>query len=270
MPRGWPTPADIRERQREDRRRGGGGAGGGEKVAVWKPAPQRAFFRGAPPPAGMIQLASDTGAQITLLRIGPIDHQGGVGGWQQIERATRPDASYYKARTRETITIPCLIDVDLIPGQSLARRLRLLYRMGRPTGDRDEPPGIIIRGSAPAVRGTRWKLDEIALGADLETKLRGRRGGHVVRRIEVTLSLSEEDPAAEVERVRVKRSRTKGGKRKRRHYVVRQGDTLRSIAVRELGVSAGWQAIRAENKKKLPKHVDPDMPLRAGLRLELP
>ena len=51
-----------------------------------------------------------------------------------------------------------------------------------------------------------------------------------------------------------------------REYVVREGDTLWSIANRELGSSHRWKNIYALNMNRIP---DPDH-LRMGMRLNIP
>jgi hypothetical protein len=214
------------------------------------------------PPSGMVKLVADTGATLTLILLDNPDRTGGVGGWQASERQTRVDADWFKSRTKGALSLPCALDLFGSPGPSLERRLAVLYRMGQ-AGDADAPPAIRLAGDVPRSREQAWKLDDIAQGAqrfrpDDPTKL---------RYVAVTLSLSELNVAEEIDMVSVRRSRTKSGNRKHRTVTVRQNDTIRIIAVRELGQSGQWVTVRDLNKKL--KKVDPDQPLRRGLRLRV-
>jgi hypothetical protein len=215
------------------------------------------------PRSGMIKLVAATGAQLTLIRNGDIDGSGGVGGWQTSERVLREDADWWKSIPKATRSVPCLLDIDGIGGPSLERRLEVLYAMGQPVDD-DDPPAIRLYGDIdPFARARRWKLDDIHLAAQLFLE----DDPAALRRQELTLELSTWAPARGVSRVTVKRTRDSHGKRRRRTIRAHTGDTLRGIAVRQLGSSGDYKLIRSWNPKL--KRVDPDAPLRAGTAVVL-
>jgi hypothetical protein len=145
---------------------------------------------------------------------------------------------------------------------SIETRLRRLYRMGRPLEGEDQPPGIVVLGDVTEYdKGITWKLDDVSLGAKSWRSDAPRE----MRSLRVTVSLSRLVEAVEVERLTVRRTRDQGGNRRQRSVRTRRGDTLRGIAVRELGSAAAWKDLRTWNPKV--GKTDPDAPLRANLKL---
>lgn len=219
-----------------------------------------------PPRSGMVRLLAETGTQLTLIIIGDIDRSGGVGGWAQSERMLVPDADYFKSTPKDALSIPCALDLEEVGGPSLERRLDVLYGMGGPVDSDDgyQPPAIRLLGDVPTCRTQRWKLDDVKLG-----KLRFRRDApDELRAIEVTLDLTTLNIGEPIGPVRIKRTRAStAGKRRQRTITARQGDTLRAIAVRQLGTSGQWTRLREWNPRL--KRVDPDVPLKAGTHLVL-
>jgi hypothetical protein len=215
------------------------------------------------PPSGTVKLAASNRTQITMILTGPPDRAGNVGGWETSERVLRPAADWWKTQTKGTISLPCMLDIDALKrSPSLEDRLHLLYRMGQSVAGQD-PPAIRLFGDVPAAHKQTWKLDNISLGdrlfrPDMPTAL---------RRQELTVELSELVQATGVEKVSVKRTRDDAGKRRRRNIRTRRGDTLRAIAVRQLGASSEYRHIQDWNPKF--KHTDPDAPLRTGLLVTL-
>lgn len=224
---------------------------------------QRGWTPAAPEIRELLAATLPLNAEVTLILVGPPDRDGSVGGWQTLERPYLPDAAWFKSTPGGTISLPCLLDVDELPGASLEDRLDLLYAMGTPLDEGEDPPGLRLYGDVPTARAQTWKLDNISLGARLFRPDAPR----LLRRQELTLDLSDLEEITGVEKVRVKRTRGRGGKRRRRTIRVRNGDTLRAIAVRELGSSGAYEQIRKANKKL--KRTDPDAPLRVGMEIVL-
>lgn len=220
--------------------------------------------------SGMVRLVAQTGRlrplYVTFIINGAIDRTGSVGGWQNSERVLREDADWWKGIPKGQLSIPCLLDHYAQSEQrTLEQRLRDLYDMGQPERD-DDPPQIHVYGDVPMSHPPAWvwKLDDIQLGANLFREDHPSR----LRRQELTLQLSTWRPATAVSRGTVKRTRDKTGNHRRRRVVVAHArDTLRAIAVRELGSSGSWTLIRGWNKKL--KKTDPDAPLRAGTKVIL-
>lgn len=212
----------------------------------------------------MVKLVPTRGSSLTLiLTEDDLGRSGDVGGWQDSERVLRPPAHWWKSTPGGLMSPPCLLDLDEIDGPSIERRLEVLYAMGQPTHDFDDPPGIRLYGDVdPIAKDRLWKLDDITLGKrnyrpDAPTFLRQQW---------LTLQISTLTAAKPVGPVRLKATRSKG-KRRTRTITAKQGDTLRAIAVRQLGSSGDYTLIRQWNKKLA--RTDPDAPLRAGTKIVL-
>lgn len=227
-------------------------------------SPRDPFAGVVAPRSGMVKLVASNGTSLTLIRNGDITRTGSVGGWQTSERTLREDADWWKSTPKGAYSIPCLLDIDAIGGPSLERRLDVLYAMGAPTAD-DDPPEIRLFGLVPAGTGPRWrwKLDDISLGTMLESEA----ALGTLRRIELTLEMSTFAPGGRVTAATIKRTRDTASSRRRRTLVAKKGDTLRAIAVRQLGSSGDYKLIRSWNPKLA--RVDPDAPLRAGTKVVL-
>jgi hypothetical protein len=218
-------------------------------------------------PSGMVRVLTTRGGDdgINCLVVGDPDRGGGVGGWEEVARPLRRPSHYWAGAPNDTCSWQLAWDLTVQSGRSIEDRLTGLRAMGRPRGDEEEPPGIMVLGDVPRPDlGVLWKMDDLSLGArryrpDAPT---------VLAFLAFTLTLSRLTEPDEVEAVHVSRSRTRAGKRKQRVYRTRKGDTLRGIAVRELGLPSGWADIRKWNPKAFKK-VDPDTPLRANMRVVL-
>lgn len=214
-----------------------------------------------PPASGQVRLYT-ADAVFVAIRNGEVDRSGGVGGWQQSARVLRPDADWWKNTPKDIAGIPLMLDIDELPGAPLEQRLTALRSMGQPD-ESGQPPAVSVDGDAPMCAGIAWKIDDVALGAALYRPDAPTR----LRRVELTVQLSSLDEADAVEKVTVKRTRSSATKRRRRVIHSRQGDTLRAIAVRQLGSSGQYTKIREWNPKL--KKIDPDAPLRVNTKVVL-
>jgi hypothetical protein len=88
-----------------------------------------------------------------------------------------------------------------------------------------------------------------------------------LRRQQVTVELSRYVDLKEIKPLRIKSTRTKGRKRRTRTVNSRRNETLRGLALRELGDAGRWKDLRTWNVKL--KKLDPDLPLRAGTRVKI-
>lgn len=209
---------------------------------------------------GTILLNPSRGRAVRLVVESPPERSGGVGGWVGSERARRRAAKWYRALPDDTYSWNLILDEDALPGTStISERLRWLRDMGQP-GNYEEPPTIEITGDVwDDDANVLWVMDGLTLG----DRLFNPDGSF--RRHHVTVQLSRYVAVDEIAAIRVTPTRT-GRKRTRRTVVVKQGDTLRAIALRELGNGSRWKEVVAWNKAKL-RGVLPDVPLRAGVRL---
>jgi len=211
-----------------------------------------------------VTLVPDRGSQLTLLLADDPDQALPVGGFEKSERLHRPSTSYFKAPSDAQTTLSLAIDLRLVEGPSMARRLQVLEEMGT-RGDEDEPPKLkVICPRLPRLVPRTWVIAPggLRLGAQVI------EDGELVRQA-VDLTLDQWVRGEEIEAVRAGRTRkSASGKRRRRTIKTRKGDTLRAIAVRQLGSAGQWTLIREWNKKRFEK-TDPDLPLAAGIEVVL-
>lgn len=215
------------------------------------------------PRPGMVTLAPSRGSKLTLILDGNPDIGGGIGGWESSERAFQRPARWWKSQPEDTLSLPCLIDINAVGevAVTVERRLEVLRAMGQVDDDSDEPPTIAVVGDVPVPPGSLWVMQGLTLAE------RMFRSDGSLRRQKLTVELEGYAPLDSIEPVAIKRTRRKG-KRRARTIKTRKGDTLRAIAVRQLGASDRWKDIRKWNTKRLGK-VDPDAPLRAGITVTL-
>lgn len=213
------------------------------------------------PRGGMVRLDPSRGSSLTMILNKEPDRGGGVGGHQAVERSLRRPAKWFKAQPDDTISFDCTIDIDAIGGPSVERRVRVLRDMGQPS-DTEDPPTITVDGDIwDDDKNVTWVMQDWSLGARLWNS------DGTLRRQQVTVSLERFNPLDEIQPIRIKSTR-KGGRRRRHVVVARGSDTLRAIALRELGDQARWKDIQKWNKTKL-RRVDPDQRLRTGLHLTI-
>ena len=215
-------------------------------------------------PGGWIILNPSRGQSVRLLLNSEPDRSGGVGGWEETERALRRPARWWKGLPSETMSLDCTLDDDApAPAErSVGKRLENLKKMGMHSED-DDPPTIKIRGDIWFKdRSLTWVMDGLSFGA----RLYNRDGS--LRRQQVTVDLARYIGIDEIHSLRIRKTRTKKRKRKHRTVTSRRGETLRGIALRALGSPSRWKDLRKWNKKKLGK-VDPDMRLRPGTHIKI-
>ena len=214
-------------------------------------------------PGGRVHLTPSRGSDLTLILNAPPDRTGGVGGFEAVDRALRRPAKYWKSTPDDTMSLDCLLDIDAIGGPSIERRLRVLRDMGQP-GDEDEPPTIKVDGDI-------WSEDQAITwvmasgGMTLGDRLWNPDG--TLRRQQVKIDLERYDGVSEIEAIRVKSTRDAKRRRRRRTTIAKGNDTLRGIALRELGDATRWKDLLKWNKKL--KGVDPDVRLRSGTHISI-
>jgi hypothetical protein len=215
-------------------------------------------------PGGRLTLSptggtSRGGEGLTLLIAGPPDRSGGVGGLQASDRSLRRPAKWLKGIPDDTMSWDLILDIDAVGGPSIERRLRVLRDMGQPDGE-FELPRIRLSGDVWVEdQNVDWAIAGITFGERLYN------GDGTLRRQHVKVDLERYEQLSEIKALSI-RSTRKGGKRRRRVTIARGNDTLRGIALRELGDATRWKDLQRWNKTKL-KGVDPDARLRTGLHL---
>ena len=201
------------------------------------------------------------GSQLTMILNGPPDRAGGVGGFEAVDRQKRRPAKWWKASPDDTISLDCIIDIDAIGGPAVERRIRVLRDMGQP-GDEEEPPTIKLDGDVwDHDKTITWVMDGMALSERLWNP------DGTLRRQAVKVDLSRFEAVAEIKAITVRSTRSKGGKRRKRTAIAKGNDTLRAVALRELGDATRWKDLVRWNKKL--RGVDPDARLRSGTHISI-
>lgn len=223
--------------------------------------------------AGSIRLVADAGPfrgqGVTVILTSAPQFSGGVGGWEVMSRPGRRPARWWRGGTEMALTIDGVLDVDRgDPTFGVEDRLTRLRQFGVRPGGQEAPAPLRLAGdlSDPySARGGLWVLVGMGLGDRLY--LRDGR----LRRQAVTLELADYAPVETIQPVSVRRTRASVNRPRVRQVTTRQGDTLRGMAVRELGFGGGWSQIRDWNPRlfKGSRHTGPDDPLRAGLRVTI-
>lgn len=141
--------------------------------------------------------------------------------------------------------------------------VKQLVHLARPIDRFGQPPVIRVYGRALPfwLNGEQWVIN----GIDWGDRLPGSVGGHA-RRQALTLNLLEYVEGDDYRFKRNKKGGKKGDGRKggEKHYTVKKGDTLYSIAAKFYNDRDKWKRIAEANKIKNPRD------LKVGDRLVIP
>jgi hypothetical protein len=213
---------------------------------------------------GLVELTPSRGSKLTMILNREPERPLGVGGYESTERSQRRPAKWWKTIPDDTMTLDCTIDIDAVGGPSVERRIEVLRDMGL-AGDEDAPPVITLDGDVWANdKGISWVIQ--TNGLTLGPRLYNSDG--TLRRQQVTVSLERFTETPEIEPLTIRRTRAAGGSRRRRRVVRTRGnDTLRAVALRELGDQGRWKDLRSWNRRL--KSTDPDVRLRPGLQITI-
>jgi hypothetical protein len=177
----------------------------------------------------------------------PLDSQ--FGGYASTARTARRAATTYRGVDVAGMTIPILLD-GWIEQRAVSADRRVLEGMASPSGLNDvtPPQPVFITGTVPTPNRW-WVIQTLTVGDNI--KLRATDG--VCLRQDYVLTVIQ----APVEAIILT-----NGKR----YTVRKGDTLTSIAARQLGKASRWKEIKTDKGKSIrdPKSV------KAGQIVRLP
>lgn len=191
----------------------------------------------------------------------------GFGGWKVVDRPQRRGMTEWQGPTPFRATLQLLFDGHLASkdGASQTRTLAYLQRHFAPTNGALVPPAFRVLGAWPIPEGIHWVVD--GLTADDDQMVVVRRSDRVAVRALWTLSLLQYVPGdVIVKSTAAKRSKERKGKSaKTKTYVVKRGDTLSTIAAKQLG-----SAKRVDEIKKLNPGIRDPKHLKVGLRLKLP
>jgi hypothetical protein len=212
-------------------------------------------LRTATPKLSVTVLRGDTPPVIT----------GGYGGWENQPRPHRQDLTVWKGRAPFSMDLPLLFD-DYIAGGSVETPISVLERMALPPASGKEPPVVAVTGAVAIARKTvphsdlRWVIQELVWGDALWST-----GGYRTRAAVTVKLLHYVAPDRVQSGTAAGRARLAvAGDGGPKAFTVGHGDTLSSVAARELGDYTRWPEIADLNGLR-----DPDR-LTVGQTLRLP
>lgn len=145
---------------------------------------------------------------IVAEQIGDDTLDGGVGGWEALDRPGGPAITSWNGTPAVTWTIPMSLDgMHDNRDEVIERECQLLDAWGKPQAGDDRPPVLVVNarvGRAPAT--ARWVIQSIEWGAQV------RNDNDERIRQDVTLVLLEHNPGR-VLKGPGQKSRDKGGKK---------------------------------------------------------
>lgn len=184
---------------------------------------------------------------------------------EQLDVPWRTAQSQWVGQAPGELTLPLVLDA--YPTGSIEDDWSTLETMARPVraGRSNGPPSPLqVSGTVPGTNRW-WQITGILPGDAIWMP-----GGYRARQ-HVTLTLTQWLPVgASDTRGRENQRTATGAKKKRQPVAVKKGDTLETIARRELGTAKRWKDIAELNKHKNKKPRRSPGDLRPGERLQLP
>lgn len=185
---------------------------------------------------------------------------GGRGGWTEKARPRRQAVVQWDGPSARTCSIEILLDAWR-SGGSIAAQLAVVDALA-PPASAVEGPVLYVTGSPLVPSTVPWVAQAVNLYDALE------RPNGTLARVMVGFELIEKRTADVITRSSpAKRSTGRNGTPSRgqpRKHVVKAGESLTSIAAKELGSAHRWQEIAKLNGLRDPKK------LRVGQSLTLP
>ncbi len=221
----------------------------------------------ARPEPGRVRIKSKNGKYELVARLGeePAKLTPQVPRTEQIEVPWRASQSQWLGQNPAELVIDLVLDA--YPWGSIEGEWQTLEDMARPerAGRPDGAPSPLqVAGSVPG-EDRWWAISAIEPGEAI-----WMRAGYRAR-LALSLTLVQWLPVGTTDPTGRKNQRTStGAKAKRPPWVVNEGDTLATIALRALGDASRWKEIAELNKHKNGKARRSIDDLKRGDRLKLP
>lgn len=185
---------------------------------------------------------SSNGLSVTMLRgDGAPKMVGGGGGWTVEARPKRVALTLWAGRDPYQMDVPVMFD-GWADDDSQENAISLLNQM-QMGADFREPPTVTIVGAVP-VKNARWVITGIDWGDNVIYD-----GDHRLRQ-DAVVHLTQYNPE---DRLKV---RNKGQLRANpKPYVVKKGDTFKSISQSQYGTPDKWRLIMAANDIRDPTSI---------------
>lgn len=212
------------------------------------------------PPAGRVRIAAVGGAQFVEAWVdGPVlPTESGYGGWSVTDVEGGKGTLEFSGTEPERWVLPLKLD-GWSSGEDLQAMWDLLLSFAKEQGF-DPPPQVRLAGTIPPDLSARaWIIEKPVPGSERLTN-----EGNQLLRAEVTLNLIEASFSRNIASPLKQAQRAAKGGHSSRTIKARSGDTLVSIAARELGNPERWRDISKLNGGLQPDNV------RAGQKIKLP
>lgn len=192
-----------------------------------------------------VTFKSTTGSPtLTVLQGGPATIIGGVGGWEVVARPKRTGLTRWNGRDPRRLNIPVMFDSH-IADTSQEDDIALLIKLGTPAVANVPPPKFKITGAVPH-GGFIYVIEDIEWGSNIIWR---ERGGVKYRTRQDAVVRVLQYVAADY----VERAKGPGGLPSvPARYVIKQGDTLASIALKFYGDRNYWRKIAKLNRMDDP------------------
>lgn len=196
-----------------------------------------------------------------MLDDNPPKLSAGFGGWREEQRSKTLSATVWEGQPLMQYTISVIFD-GWKAKTSVQSDVDLLNVMALPVLG-GQPPKLKLTSPAALTKGFINNLDWVITDIDWNGSMRESDG--VLYRQNATITFLQFQPPDVVLKNVKKSSSTKT--RTRRIYIVKRGDTLHKIAMKELGVASRWRELAKLNNIRDPRS---SKKLRVGKRLKLP
>jgi nucleoid-associated protein YgaU len=212
------------------------------------------------PPAGRVRIAAVGATQFVEAWVdGPVlPTESGYGGWTVVETEGGKGTLEFSGTEPQRWTLPLKLD-SWSTGEDLQDVWDLLMSLASEQGF-DPPPQVRLAGTIPPDLSARaWVIEKPVPGSE-----RLINEGNQLLRAEVTLNLIEASFSRNIASPLKQAQRAAKGAHSSRTIRARAGDTLVSIAARELGNPEKWRDISKLNGGLQPDNV------KAGQKIKLP
>lgn len=179
---------------------------------------------------------------------------GGYGGWEEIQRPREDAFVEWMGHKAMKLTVPLMFDgllADLNKepeppwGDSVERDIKVLEMMTRAQPNNNSPPILIIQSDVVPHGGKDWVIEDIVWAMDdvrRPTDGNRTRASCVVSFLEfLTVDLLLQSRRKKAKGKKIKTKSKKG------RYIVKEGDTTKKIARKELGSAAHHAEIASLN-----------------------
>ncbi len=210
------------------------------------------------PPAGRVRLAAVGATQFVEAWVdGPVlPTESGYGGWTVVPAEGAKGTLEFSGTEPQRWTLPLKLD-GWSAQEDLQEQWDLLLSLAAEQGY-DPPPQVRLAGTVPHDLSSRaWVIEKPAPGSE-----RLINEGNQLLRAQITLDLIEAVFARNIASPLKQAQRSAKGSHSSHTIRARSGDTLVSIAARELGNPERWRDLMKLNGGLQPDNVKPGQSIR--------